>query len=64
MDFDKYKVRKGNGTEGMATAFYGGAYGLKDGVEENIEAFNLLSWTHKNLRLILVGQPGEKCKVN
>jgi len=63
VDFDKYKVRKVNKTRGTVTAFYGGAYGLKDGVEEVIKAFNLLSPNFKHIRLILAGQPERECKV-
>lgn len=63
VDFDKYEDRKFHGTRGTVTAFYGGAYGLKDGVEEVIEAFNVLSLSIENIRLILVGQPERECKV-
>ena len=63
VDFDKYEDRKIHGTRGTVTAFYGGAYGLKDGVEEVIEAFNVLSLSIENIRLILVGQPERECKV-
>lgn len=55
VDLDKFPQAAG-ARDKQVDLFYAGSFGVKDGVENLIDAFNILASSHAHLRLVLTGK--------